>query len=374
MRCRLCKREIKTDIILKFNSFPKAAQYYPTENEFLQDNGITLRVLKCEHCGLVQLKNKPVSYYKEVITAAGFSDSAKITRKDEFGKIINKYNLNGKKALEVGCAKGYLVGVLNELGLEASGIEYSQDNVDFAVANHQNVIKGYLLDLDKSFEREFDFVISINYIEHQPDTKQFIKKIHSILKDDGICYITAPSLEYILETDTLYEFVADHLVYFTKKMFELAFAYNGFDVMECGIINNKNDVFVIAKKRSFKKIDGIENVNKVILEIRKVVKEYKQEGKKIAVWGAGHRTLALLSLAKLQDIEFIVDSAPFKQGKYAPIIHKKILSPMKLFDSDVEVILVMLPGIYPDEVIKIIQKQKKEYIIYKLFDNKLEKV
>ena len=46
---------------------PKAAQNMPDPYSVYLDRGVDLEVCQCSGCGLVQLNNEPVSYYKEVI-------------------------------------------------------------------------------------------------------------------------------------------------------------------------------------------------------------------------------------------------------------------------------------------------------------------
>jgi hypothetical protein len=88
--------------------------------------------------------------------------------------------------------------------------------------------------------------------------------------------------------------------------------------------------------------------------LQQIVADYKSQNKKVAVWGAGHRTLALLALSKLKDIEYVIDSAKFKQGRFTPILHLNIVSPEYLREKKVDLVIVMVPGLYPDEVLKTI--------------------
>ena len=106
--------------------------------------------------------------------------------------------------------------------------------------------------------------------------------------------------------------------------------------------------------------------------MKSLVKKYKDQNKKIAIWGAGHRTLALLSISNLVEIEYIVDSAKFKQGKYSPVLHTKIFSPEILKKNEIDLLIVMVPGIYPDEVIKTAKNMNLKADIAKLRDNKIE--
>ena len=375
-QCRLCKDIVTQKSLLTMSPFPKAAQFYPEKEEFSRDKGITLNIYQCSSCNLLQLSDDTeiVSYYKEVITAASISPTARNSRLNEFQTFVKKFNLDSKKTIEVGCGKGAMVGILNDAGLDAIGLEYNKEFVNIANENNNSVIQGYLTELDKSHHNLYDVFISLNYIEHQPDTKAFIKMLYAITTQNAVGYVTAPNVEYLLRTDTLYEFVADHLIYFTQESMQLAFEMNGFKVIKNEIINNENDIALTLKKRVIKNIEGKESVNSLIEELNNFVEEEHRQQRKIAIWGAGHRTLALLAIAKLKNISAIVDSADFKQGKFSPVTHIKIISPLELENSDIDTVIVMLPGIYPDEVIKSIKKFKKVFKTLKLEDNTLVEV
>jgi len=355
------------------NPFPKAAQFYPETHEFEKDMGITLEVYKCPNCDLLQLNCQPVPYYKEVITAASFSKDARQARLTELSNFVKLFGLQGKEVIEVGSGRGGMVDIMNEAGMDASGLEYSKESVQSSQSSNYKMIQGYINDLDPKFDGKFDAFISLNYIEHQPDTKSFIQSLLRITRPGAVGYITAPNVSYLLETNTLYEFVADHLIYFTEETMRRAFESNGFDVIESSIINNKNDISLTVKKRELQNITGIGDVERLSHKLKDFMVRNYLDGKKIAVWGAGHRTLALLSIANISEISFIVDSADFKQGKYSPVMHSKIVSPEVLEKSDVDIVIVMVPGLYPDEVVKKIRSFSRIFEIYKLQDNKLIK-
>ena len=90
----------------------------------------------------------------------------------------------------------------------------------------------------------------------------------------------------------------------------------------------------------------------------------------MAVWGAGHRTLALLALSKTDDIAYIVDSAKFKQGKFAPVLHARIVPPDHLKEERVDLMIVMVPGLYPGEVLKTLEQMNVKTDIAVLRGNK----
>ena len=84
--------------------------------------------------------------------------------------------------------------------------------------------------------------------------------------------------------------------------------------------------------------------------------------------------MALLSLSNLYEIEYIVDSAKFKHRKFTPILHKKIFHPNILMKNKVDVLIIMVPGIYPEEVVKSVINMRLGIDIFKLKDNKIIRV
>ena len=118
--------------------------------------------------------------------------------------------------------------------------------------------------------------------------------------------------------------------------------------------------------------DGMKEVKALIKSLRKIIYSYRSRDKKIAVWGAGHRTLALLALSKAKEIEYVVDSAKFKQGKFSPILHLRILPPEYLNEEKVDLVIVMVPGLYPGEVLKTLAKMNFGADIALLHDNKIK--
>jgi 2-polyprenyl-3-methyl-5-hydroxy-6-metoxy-1,4-benzoquinol methylase len=384
--CRLCYQQLFDSSLLCLTGMPKAAQHFLSFDELPSNESITLDIYQCSNCGLVQLNIEPVSYYKNVITAASISGDARKSRLSQMLKFANKFNLKNKKIIEIGCAKGDMLDIIEEAKMKAYGLEHSSDSVLIAKNKGRKIIKGFIDDLKIIEHAPFQGFVCFNYLEHVPNPKSVINKIYNNLSDDGVGLVTVPNLNYLLDTKSFYEFVADHLSYFTMDTLKNAFYEGNFDVLECSLINNENDIFIIIKKNknknnkikkkiSFKKINlknNYKEVDKLINNLKNIIKDYKEKNKKVAIWGAGHRTLSLLALSKLKDIEFIVDSAKFKQGMYSPVMNTKIVSPEVLKESKIDLLIIMVPGIYPHEVIKSVSKMNLNIRMAKLKDNVIE--
>jgi len=359
--CRLCDSE-NVDNLIELDDFPQASQHFLDKpSDWACDAAITLKISQCGSCGLVQLRNDPVHYFRDVITAASLSEKSKSSLVQEWTPFIEKFGLLGKSAIEIGSSRGDFLEVLERLGLKAVGIEHSHENIQESLKKGLTVERAYLLGVSDFLEGKYDLVVCNNFLEHQPQTRNFIRNLHALVREDGFIYISVPNLEYLLNKSCLYEFVVDHLVYFTEKTLKLAFEINGFEIIDQYKKNNGNDLVLIAKPRN--RIDlapAKKTVDKILLSIKKVTSNAIKSNKRIAVWGAGHRALALMAMADLQEIEYVVDSASFKQDKYTPILHKKIISPEDFLTMGCNLLIVMLPGSYAQQITSFLKENKCE--------------
>ncbi|MDD5449034.1 MAG: class I SAM-dependent methyltransferase [Candidatus Omnitrophica bacterium] len=332
-----------------------------------------MNIYQCSACGLVQINTRPVEYFKKVITAASFSPKTRMARLSQIQGFVNKFGLKGKKVIEVGSGEGHMLDVLEEAGLKAVGIEASSESVAIGKSAGRKMIKGYIGDMDKIPGHPFGAFVLLNYLEHLPDPGHIIGTIYNNASAAAAGFVSVPNLDYLLKTKCFNEFVADHLSYFTKTTLTHAFEMNGFEVLECYTINEDNDIALIVKKRQVLDISrDFSEVEKLIKNLQQVVSDYKSQNKKVAVWGAGHRTLALLALSKLKNIEYIIDSAKFKQGRVTPILHLNIVAPEYLKERKVDLVIVMVPGLYPGEVLKTLMQMNAGVNIAVLQGNKIE--
>lgn len=372
--CHLCNKKLFPNPVLKLDGIPKAAQYYPKQDEFAGDVGITLTIQQCSSCGLIQHTMKPVDYFREVITAASLSEKSRLSRLNQMKDFADRFGLAGKKVLDIGTGKGEMVDVLQEAGMVGIGLEASPVSVEIGKSAARKIFQGYIGDADLSIERNpFEAFISLNYLEHLPQPGCVIQNIYKNMADGAVGFVTVPNFEYLLKTKSLYEFVPDHISYFTKKTLTYAFEANGFEVLDCFVINEDNDIAVIAKKRKPLNLSAdYQYVDSLIKNFQKIVADCKSKNKKVATWGAGHRTLALLALSKIRDIEYVIDSAKFKQGKFTPVSHFPIVAPEHLKENKVDLVIIMVPGLYPGEVIKTLERMNIGAQVAVLRDNKIE--
>ena len=371
--CRVCGNDLFKTPLLIYKNMPSAAQYLPDAQSVSLDKGIDLHVCQCSGCGLVQLNNYPVSYYKEVIRASAFSEEMKKFRKKQFRNFVEEFNLKNKKVLEVGCGHGEYLSIMQQFQVQAFGLEQSKEAVKFCVSQGLKVSNGYIENTKYSIDHNpFDSFLILSFLEHLPNINSVLRGIYNNLVDGGVGLIEVPNFNMILKQNLFSEFIRDHLFYFTTDTLKTTLRINGFDVINCSII--WHDYIISAVVKKVKKIQ-IKHFSQYQDQLKQEIENYIDcyKKKKIAIWGASHQAFSIISLINLSNkVSYVIDSAVFKQNKYTPVSHIPIVSPEKLNTEPVDAIIIMAAS-YSDEVAKtLIENFNNNLSISVLRENKLE--
>jgi SAM-dependent methyltransferase len=352
---------------------PKAAQFLPDKGGLNKDEGVSLEVCQCSGCGLVQLSNEPVTYYRDVVRAAGISEEMKGFRKKEFGAFARKFSLKGKKVIEVGCGGGEYLSIIRQFGVKAYGLEHSKELVAYCLKNGLKVSQGFIGNSRRKLNHApFDAFFMLNFLEHLPDPNAALRGIYDNLADDAVGLVEVPNFDMILRKKLFSEFTTDHQLYFTAQTLNTALSINGFEIIDSGAAWHEYIIFAIVRKKQKLEITHFYKYQAQLKnEIEKYIRRFKHG--RVAIWGAGHQALAAISLLNLSGkIRYVIDSAPFKQGKYTPATHLPILSPEALRSDPVDAVIVMAAG-YSDEVAGVMScKFGKKIKISILRDSGLE--
>lgn len=362
--CRCCGSILPQLPLITLNNMPKSAQNFPTKETLENDVGVDLNLFQCKFCGTIQLTGDPVPYYRNVIRAVGVSLEMKKFRLHQFQNWVKKNFLVGKKVLEVGCGTGDYLDIMNKTGVIVYGLENNSYSVQIAKDNGLKVYQGFIEnEHTKLAQMPFDAFFILNFLEHIPNPKNFMRGISNNLTDNAVGLVEVPNMDMILRENLSSELIQDHLLYFTKDTLTRLLECNGFEVLRCSTILNEYVLSAEVKKRSSTNINGfIENQKMLQASVDVFFKKMKLRGIKIAVWGAGHQALANMSLLSMKDsVTCVLDSADFKQNKFTPATHLPIFSPDILNEKEIGAVLIM-GGSYSTEINEIL-KQKYPHVI-----------
>jgi SAM-dependent methyltransferase len=356
--CRLCGTKLPHEAYFQLTGVPSGAQYYPKSEDFVDDKGACLNLLVCPSCDLYQLDSDAVPYYRDVIRSGGYSKTMLDLRNRQYSEMMERFALINKKVFECGCGQGEFLGIWKRFPIDAYGIEHDASLVNKARANGLNVANFFIDDysLPSLPNAPFDAFTSFNFLEHQPNPNGMLKAIYKNLTHNGGGLITVPSLEYILKNNAYYELVIDHLMYFSRKTLITILEKNGFQVVGFDeTLDDTLSAYVIKNN------NGKETLNDSKVHLTEKIQNYiartNQSKGHIVVWGASHQAFTILTSTGIDKyISFIVDSAPFKQGRYSPVSHIPISAPEILHREEIATIIIIAPN-YTEEILMLIRDE-----------------
>ena len=379
-KCKICGQKNLELNNINLHNMPGSAQLF-TKNKSKKNKTISIKLFKCIKCNTLQIKNDPVSYYKNVIRTSAISKRLVRIRVKQFNKLKEKFN-DKSKFVEIGCGRGENIEIFSKFTKNIYGIENSKKNYKVCIEKNLKVFNLFLNRNNyKTINKKFDFFFIFNYFEHIPNIKNFIKNLKKIIKENAIGIIEVPNFDMIKKKRLYTEIILDHLAYFEKKTLVNALELNGLKVLKIETLFDDYILSATVMNKNKHELKKIHKSNFDIKLINRFLEKYKInilnffkkfENKSFIIWGAGHQSLTFISYFKVRKyIKYIVDSAKFKQNKYAPGSNLIIKSPAILKnDLKIKNILVLAGG-YTKEISNYLKKNYKNVNIYLNENNKV---
>jgi 2-polyprenyl-3-methyl-5-hydroxy-6-metoxy-1,4-benzoquinol methylase len=138
------------------------------------------------------------------------------------------------KLLDVGAANGFFVELCTKKGINAKGIEISQDAVNWAKRLGRNVTYSTLEKFSST--EKFTAITLLDVLEHIHNPIQFLAAAYANLEDKGYLLINVPnegSLSAKLAGKNWHALLPpEHWFYFNKKSLKLLLEGSGFEVVK----------------------------------------------------------------------------------------------------------------------------------------------
>ena len=219
--CRLCKSEkLHTYLDLGFTALADA---FLTHEQLLSSPEITypLRVNICTECGFSQLSEEvspEVLYqnsypYESSITQTGRNHYRLMAE-----EIVQNYKVTkGSQVIDIGSNVGVLLGGFKDLGMKVLGVDPATEIAAKANARGLPTLPLFFgVDSVSAIQKKIgkaSVITGTNVFAHIPNLDDFMSAINSLLTEDGVLVIEAPSLKELIancEYDTIYH---EHLSY-----------------------------------------------------------------------------------------------------------------------------------------------------------------
>lgn len=404
MTCIACGHALSP--LMTLDDMPASAQNIPAASELAEDHPLSLTLCQCPSCGLVQFDTEPVDYYRDVIRAGGGTRTMTRLRHEEYARLLTamqEHHIHGRRIVEVGCGRGEflrmwqnlaedpegaaalardqardpLSGQPNAAPLHLVGLEHKPSLVEEANAvadKKYRVYEGFATGDVRYPEGPFDAFVQFNFLEHQPDPCDMLRNIGRNLKPQALGLITVPSFEYILRYNGYYELLRDHIANYTEFTLQKLLQDCGFELLRMDLVN-RDTIEAIVRKADPDELSELhysgrlidvsalrDSYDRLSASVNAHIDHLSESHRTMAIWGASHQGFTLAATTKLGGrVEYIIDSAPFKQGRFSPASHIPIVAPDYAVAHPVDEILIVAPG-YTDEIAGIIRERFDENV------------
>jgi SAM-dependent methyltransferase len=341
----------------------KDAVNYPRAN-------INLRF--CSSCGFISnvifdpSLHEYSSRYEET---QGFSSRFNTFHRSLADYLIERYDLHDKNIIEIGCGKGEFLNLLCELGGNRGiGFDPAYVTMRNGKKNDQvTFIKDFFS--EKYFNYTGDFICCKMTLEHIKFTADFLAMIRRHLehKHDAIVFFQVPDVIRILKEIAFWDIYYEHCSYFSPGSLARLLRKCGFEVINLWKDYGQQYLMIEAQinKSKFKQPHKIEeepgklalsikyfsrNHKKKLNEWKSRLRYMKRKGQKTIIWGAGSKGVAFLTtLNAIEEINYVVDINPYRQGTYMAGTGQEIVSEDFLKEYKPDIVIVMNP-IYVKEI------------------------
>lgn len=153
--------------------------------------------------------------------------------------------------LDLACGKGRHARYLNKIGYDVTGIDLSENSINFAKQFENNSLHFEVHDMCKPYNKEFDAVFnlftSFGYFDNDEDHLNTIKAIKANLKDSGFGVIDFMNSEFVIDNLVAKETKTIDGITFNLKRF----VESGYIVKNISFTDNGNEYNYQERVKAF---------------------------------------------------------------------------------------------------------------------------
>jgi SAM-dependent methyltransferase len=323
----------------------------------------SLTLLFCDDCGFIfnaTFDIGLVDYAATTEESQHFSGTFSRFAKNLVAEIASLYDLNGKRALEIGCGKGdFLQELARQTGTIGLGVDPG------FIPERLPGTNGHAI----AFRREYfdpltikfapDFVVCRHTLEHIPEVCRFVEDIATVVggrMEVGILFET-PEVRRVLAEGAFWDIYFEHCSYFSLGSHARLFRRGGLDITRLYLGYDDQYIIQYAKPgtggRPLPQEDDLAALRVLAAEFPAKVAETRAHwtdflrsrtnaGRRVAIWGGGSKGVSFLTTNGFGDeIAQVVDINPYKQGKFLPGTGHQVIGPEGLKVAAPNVVIVM---------------------------------
>lgn len=372
--CRLCGGGDLT-LVLALTPTPPANAFVDESQKAHPQACFPLDVFFCNTCAHVQLLDvvDPAVLFENYVYVSGTSPSFVKYFDDYAATLTNRFTPDvGSLVVDIGSNDGTLMAAFQSRGFRVLGVDPARDIAARATeAGVETIADFFTPDLANKIVNDRGpaaIVTANNVFAHADDLKKIVEGVRTLLAPGGVFVFEVSYLANVI-ADTLFDNIYhEHLAYHSVKPLETFFTAQGMRLFAVervpshggsirGLASLKDGphqadgsvTALVAQEReagldrseTFKAfatdIDGLGR------QLKNLIEGIRAEGKTIAGFGAPAKAATLMYHFGIgaEDIGFIVDDSPLKQGLYSPGLHIPVVASEAIYECRPDFVLIL---------------------------------
>ncbi len=371
--CRSCQRSNML-LFLPLGSHPPANSFLRADQLAQPEPSFELNTHVCLDCGLIQVPDRiPANFYRQYL----YIPSASSTMHHHFAEFAARLKarfLPDKDSLlvDIGCNDGLFLKAAKDLGIRTLGVDPASNIAEMAQAKGLEVVNEYFNAGTATAARltygAASVIVTTNTFNHIDDLHGFMRGVQILLAETGVFVVEVPEALHFVqknEFDTVYH---EHLSVFSVK--SLVDLYSSFgmaiiDIESLEVHGGSMRVYAcrertpldsepfasswihretsagLFQERTYREF--AQSVDVIRAETLEILRGLKQQGKRIAGYGAPAKGNTLLNYYQIgpETLDYLVDKNPLKHGLYSPGMHIPIRGPEVLEQDPPDYLLIL---------------------------------
>jgi SAM-dependent methyltransferase len=282
-------------------------------------------------------------------------------------RLVDQYGIRNRAVVDIGCGRGDLLAMLCERGgNNGFGFDPSYAGMTAADGNRRFTVRREFFGPEHAAAIRPALVSCRHVLEHVEDPVDFLRTLRTTMEacGDAVLYLEVPSGEELLVSLGLWDYLYEHVSYFSAQSLEAVLNTAGFEVL--AMRRDFGGQFLCADARIAARTSTLQpSIGQSEAFVRSAAqgmlgrlqrwRQWTSElptGGEVALWGAGSKGVMFLNLLGLNTsgkIDRVVDQNVDKHGRFVSGTGQAIVSPEGLKGSEVDQV-VLMNGIYAAEI------------------------
>ncbi|MBT3553132.1 MAG: methyltransferase domain-containing protein [Rhodospirillaceae bacterium] len=369
--CRLCGG-VRLTQVLRLTPTPPANAF---ASEAAPQETFPLDLFFCEDCAHLQLLDviDPEILFRDYVYVSGTSPSFVAHFGAYAADCVARFGLGpGDLAVDIGSNDGTLLGFFKKSGLDVLGIDPARKIAAEATKRGIETWPEFF-GCDVAMRIRGDrgaakIITANNVFAHADDLDGIAAAARALLADDGVFQFEVSYAGAVYEHtlfDTIYH---EHVACHSVQPLQRFFAKHGLELFSIAPINSQGgsiramvqlaggphgsdgsvDTMIGEEKslgldRPETWIAFADKIDALKIELRALLDAIKASGKTIAGFGAPAKATTLMYHFGIgaDDLDFIADDSPLKQGLYSPGLHIPVLAASEIYVRNPDYLLIL---------------------------------